>query len=88
MNTASQAFDVLVRSTLLERARRVLGAEAVPPSPCVSVCQMDAPGGLCRGCLRSIDEICRWSAMDTDGKRQTWRLIEQRCQDQALRPAA
>jgi predicted Fe-S protein YdhL (DUF1289 family) len=30
------------------------------PSPCVNVCQMDPVSGLCRGCLRNLDEIAGW----------------------------
>ncbi len=38
-------------------------------SPCISVCVMDASTGLCRGCLRTLDEIARWSAIDDDARR-------------------
>jgi predicted Fe-S protein YdhL (DUF1289 family) len=30
------------------------------PSPCIQVCQIDPGSGLCRGCLRSLDEIASW----------------------------
>ena len=40
-------------------ARRRLLASG-PPSPCVSVCQMDPMTGYCVGCLRTIDEIRDW----------------------------
>lgn len=33
-------------------------------SPCVSICEMDAASGLCRGCKRTLGEIARWSSMD------------------------
>jgi uncharacterized protein len=48
------------------------------PSPCTSVCQMDAPTGLCQGCWRTIDEIIEWSRMSDSGKQQVWALIERR----------
>lgn len=32
-------------------------------SPCVSICEMDAQSGLCRGCRRTLNEIARWSSM-------------------------
>jgi predicted Fe-S protein YdhL (DUF1289 family) len=38
--------------------RRLLASG--PPSPCVSVCQMDPLTGYCIGCLRTIDEIRDW----------------------------
>jgi predicted Fe-S protein YdhL (DUF1289 family) len=34
------------------------------PSPCINICQMDAPSGLCTGCFRTIDEITVWSKTD------------------------
>ncbi len=39
------------------------------PSPCVSVCTMDAAGVLCLGCFRTLDEIAVWSVLDADAKR-------------------
>jgi predicted Fe-S protein YdhL (DUF1289 family) len=32
-------------------------------SPCVDVCILDPDSGLCQGCLRTLDEIARWSEM-------------------------
>lgn len=29
-------------------------------SPCVSVCEMDTERGLCKGCLRTAEEIGTW----------------------------
>ncbi len=29
-------------------------------SPCVSICVIDAPTGLCAGCFRTLDEIAGW----------------------------
>ncbi|MFD2440251.1 DUF1289 domain-containing protein [Paracoccus kondratievae] len=34
-----------------------------PSSPCIQICQIYADSGLCRGCLRSLDEIARWASM-------------------------
>ena len=66
-------------SLLQQRAAEVAHHVGPVRSPCISVCQMDAGTGLCFGCFRSIDEICNWSAMDDGGKREVWRLIDQRC---------
>jgi predicted Fe-S protein YdhL (DUF1289 family) len=41
-----------------------------PASPCINVCEMDEKRGLCKGCLRTIDEIASWSAMSDDEKRK------------------
>jgi len=38
-------------------------------SPCISVCVIDAPGGMCIGCLRTLDEIAAWSVLDAEAKR-------------------
>ena len=48
------------------------------PSPCISVCRIDANSGCCDGCLRTLAEIAAWSRLDNDGKRGVWRIIEQR----------
>jgi predicted Fe-S protein YdhL (DUF1289 family) len=39
-------------------------------TPCVSVCEIDRPTGLCRGCGRSVPEIARWSKMTSIERRQ------------------
>lgn len=54
-----------------------LPPEAVP-SPCVQVCTLDARRGLCRGCLRTLDEIGSWLEMTAEEKRATLERIEQR----------
>jgi predicted Fe-S protein YdhL (DUF1289 family) len=38
-------------------------------SPCIKVCVVDPDTGLCRGCLRTLDEIARWAGM-TDRERE------------------
>jgi predicted Fe-S protein YdhL (DUF1289 family) len=35
-------------------------AEEVVASPCISVCVIDGPSGLCAGCYRTLDEIAAW----------------------------
>ena len=42
------------------------------PSPCIDVCRMDPRTGWCEGCLRTLDEIAQWSAMDETMKRDVW----------------
>jgi predicted Fe-S protein YdhL (DUF1289 family) len=53
------------------------GMEPVP-SPCISVCRMNAASGLCEGCFRTLDEIAAWSGMDDQAKLQVWERIERR----------
>ena len=46
-----------------------IASESRVPSPCISVCEMDAATGLCAGCLRTLDEIAAWSVLD-DAEKQ------------------
>ncbi len=36
------------------------------PSPCVSVCTLDAATGYCLGCLRTAGEIAAWQELEFD----------------------
>ncbi|MBC7133863.1 MAG: DUF1289 domain-containing protein [Roseovarius sp.] len=38
-------------------------------SPCVRVCVVHPEARICTGCLRSIDEISRWSRMGAEERR-------------------
>jgi predicted Fe-S protein YdhL (DUF1289 family) len=38
------------------------------PSPCIGVCFIDQPSGLCRGCYRSLAEIAGWLEMTPEEK--------------------
>lgn len=38
-------------------------------SPCRNICALDAAAEFCTACLRSLDEIARWSAM-TEAERR------------------
>jgi len=35
-------------------------------SPCISVCVIDGPTGLCAGCYRTLDEIAGWIGLSAD----------------------
>ena len=48
------------------------------PSPCISLCEMAPSTGLCRGCLRNIDEIVAWGSASDDYKRAVWAEIRRR----------
>ena len=69
MNSAAQL--------LLEKARSLRAQEPVP-SPCISVCRMDAGSGLCEGCFRTLDEIAAWGGLDDAGRRALWRQLQER----------
>ena len=38
-------------------------------SPCISVCVIDTPTGLCAGCYRTLDEIAGWIGLSADERR-------------------
>ena len=39
-------------------------------SPCIRVCVVHPEARICTGCLRSIDEITRWSRMSNEQRSQ------------------
>ncbi|RQH04721.1 DUF1289 domain-containing protein [Paraburkholderia dinghuensis] len=55
-----------------------ISATGTPASPCINICRMNEASGLCEGCLRTIDEIAAWSALDDDAKRAVWNAIDTR----------
>ncbi|MDP2004186.1 MAG: DUF1289 domain-containing protein [Rubrivivax sp.] len=54
-----------------------MGAAPVA-SPCTDVCRMDEATGWCEGCLRTLDEIARWSALGDEDKRAIRGQLERR----------
>jgi uncharacterized protein len=50
------------------------------PSPCISVCQMDAASGYCTGCYRTIEEIMVWGQASESIKQAVWQQLKQRHQ--------
>ena len=38
-------------------------------SPCIKICVVHPEARICTGCLRSIDEISRWSRMTREERR-------------------
>ena len=53
--------------------------EPGPPSPCLGICLMDPATRMCRGCLRTIDEIRAWyDASPADKCAILGRLAERR----------
>jgi uncharacterized protein len=41
----------------------------IPVSPCIGICQLDPATRICRGCLRTVEEIAAWYRADLAGKR-------------------
>ncbi|MCG8391893.1 MAG: DUF1289 domain-containing protein [Pseudomonadales bacterium] len=48
--------------------------EAVPISPCVSICALDE-NDICVGCFRTGGEISIWGLLSDDEKREVYRRI-------------
>jgi predicted Fe-S protein YdhL (DUF1289 family) len=68
-------------------ARQAVRAQAKAqdlPSPCISVCRMEVTTGVCKGCLRTLEEIAAWSTLDDAGKRTVWARIEARATAQGV----
>ena len=53
-------------------------APAPVASPCVSICVIDAPTGLCAGCYRTLDEIAGWIDFSTEERRALLAVLEER----------
>lgn len=47
-------------------------------SPCVKICVVHPEARLCTGCFRTIDEITRWSKMDSDARREVMAALPER----------
>jgi predicted Fe-S protein YdhL (DUF1289 family) len=69
---------------------RLVRDEDPIPSPCISICKMDpaagtvderAAGGLCVGCLRTLDEIVEWGTASDPRKRAIVQAIASRTAD-------
>jgi predicted Fe-S protein YdhL (DUF1289 family) len=54
------------------------------PSPCIKLCAYDESIGLCRGCLRTLDEIVAWGSLGNDSKMKILQRIEVRRKRLAL----
>ena len=54
-------------------------------SPCVKICVIHPSARLCTGCLRSIDEITRWSRMTPDERRSVMTALPERAGQLAQR---
>jgi uncharacterized protein len=47
-------------------------------SPCINVCVVHPSERICTGCLRTIDEISRWSAMSADERTEITKSLPSR----------
>jgi len=56
----------------------VTAIDAPPASPCLGICLMDPATRMCRGCLRTIDEIRAWYEASAAEKRAILARLNQR----------
>ncbi|MES1990314.1 MAG: DUF1289 domain-containing protein [Pseudomonadota bacterium] len=42
----------------------------VASSPCIDICDLDAPDGTCLGCARTSHEIACWGALNETERRE------------------
>ncbi|MFZ2393107.1 MAG: DUF1289 domain-containing protein [Rhodoferax sp.] len=77
MSPEPKAMKFLAASARHVRVSEQNVAQTVP-SPCMSVCQMDAATGWCQGCFRTLEEIGQWGNADDAFKRVVWARIETR----------
>lgn len=54
-------------------------------SPCISVCEMDDDRGLCKGCLRTLDELGLWRAASVQQRRGILEAVAERWRDEGQR---
>lgn len=47
-------------------------------SPCIKICVVHPEARICTGCYRTIDEITRWSKMDSDARREVMAALPER----------
>lgn len=52
--------------------------EATLPSPCISICEMDAQSDLCSGCFRSRKEIASWGRLSAKEQGELLEVLRQR----------
>lgn len=50
----------------------------LPRSPCISVCVIDPPTGLCAGCYRTLEEIAAWIDLGTEERKSVLSALPER----------
>jgi predicted Fe-S protein YdhL (DUF1289 family) len=82
LNPIQNAIELIVNNAIDVCANAQNDAWPVP-SPCLSVCKMDAAGVYCQGCFRTVDEIRAWGKSEPAFKRAIWQKISQRVAERA-----
>jgi predicted Fe-S protein YdhL (DUF1289 family) len=53
----------------IRRVSNIVNRAAIE-TPCISVCDIDRPSGLCRGCGRTLAEIAGWASLSGTERRR------------------
>ncbi|MGH6901433.1 MAG: DUF1289 domain-containing protein [Geminicoccaceae bacterium] len=53
-------------------------SDTLPSSPCVGICRLDEPSGLCLGCGRTGAEVAAWRDLDEARRATVWSLLPER----------
>lgn len=61
---------------------------AAASSPCIDICDLDAPNGTCLGCARDAREIACWGALDEADRREIMAELPDRIRAMGARAAA
>ena len=48
-------------------------------TPCIGVCQYDNED-ICRGCLRTLDEISNWALMTEEERKKIMKQLDERAE--------
>jgi len=59
-------------------AEQLRPATAPVPTPCIGVCDLDEPTGLCKGCARTAEEVGAWPDADPEYKQRVWDALAAR----------
>ena len=62
------SFDRIVKNLMVQSPAS--SAPRAVATPCVQVCVVDGPSGLCLGCFRTLPEIAGWSKLTDDRRAQ------------------
>ncbi|MEO5845421.1 MAG: DUF1289 domain-containing protein [Caldimonas sp.] len=54
------------------------GGPVVVASPCTGICSIEPASGWCDGCLRTIEEIAAWGALDDRSRREVLKRLPAR----------
>ena len=76
MSDVTEEQRRLAREKRREERRRLLASG--PPSPCISVCQIDPQTGWCIGCRRTIDEIRDWIILNPEERQKILETLAER----------